>query len=73
MPGPALFYSGGRPLIPHCYNLHYLNDATKKDRDRRAGEDNSFCSLIHDEPMETLNLVISLTASSQSVCSGILG
>lgn len=44
MPGPALFYSGGQPLIPHYYNLHYLNDATKKDRDRGAGEDNSFCS-----------------------------
>lgn len=32
-----------------------------------------FVLLKHDEPLKTLNLVISLTASNQSVCSGRLG
>lgn len=32
-----------------------------------------FVLLKHDEPLETLHLVISLTASNQSVCNGSLG
>lgn len=59
-----MFCSRGRPLIPHRYNLHYLNNATQKDRDRGAGGGNSFCSLKHDEAVETLHLVISLSAST---------
>lgn len=32
-----------------------------------------FVLLKHDEPVKTLHLVISLTASNQSVCTGRLG